>query len=228
MRPRTCIWPSSGCSARPWRRARTTCSSRPARTARGQGPQLRMAATGAEEFAVQAEWIRSWLAAVIEPQAIGVRPARPAWSAGHLRPRPGRVLAREVAKKHHLGADRLARQRHWHAFPDGREGTAYQEFLASRRPLLARVVRDVPGLLCDPACAPGYPAPAEPGLWLPHEPTMASALAISSAPDCWRRERSSSTQVNKAMPPPVPAPATGPLEEDAGAHTGRALCQVKG
>ena len=68
----------------------------------------------------------------------------------------------EVAKKHHLGADRLARQRYWRALPDGREGTAYQEFLASRRPLLARVVRDVLVLLCDPAYAPEYPAPAEP------------------------------------------------------------------
>ncbi len=39
---------------------------------------------------------------------------------------------------------------------------ACQEFLAARRPLLARVGRDVPGLLCDPAYAPECPAPAEP------------------------------------------------------------------
>jgi hypothetical protein len=28
----------------------------------------------------------------------------------------------------------------------------------------------MPGLLRDPAYAPGYPAPAESGSWLPHEP----------------------------------------------------------
>ena len=38
----------------------------------GQRPQLRLAATRAEEFAFLAERIRSWLAAGIEPQAIGV------------------------------------------------------------------------------------------------------------------------------------------------------------
>ena len=39
---------------------------------RGQRPQLEVAATRAEEFAVLAERIRSWLSAGIEPQAIGV------------------------------------------------------------------------------------------------------------------------------------------------------------
>jgi hypothetical protein len=39
---------------------------------RGQRPQLRMAATRAEELAFLAGQIRSWLAAGIEPQAIGV------------------------------------------------------------------------------------------------------------------------------------------------------------
>ena len=39
---------------------------------RGQRPQLEVAATRAEEFAVLAERIRSWLGAGIEPQAIGV------------------------------------------------------------------------------------------------------------------------------------------------------------
>jgi superfamily I DNA/RNA helicase len=39
---------------------------------RGQRPQLEVAATRAEEFAVLAERIRSWLSAGIEPRAIGV------------------------------------------------------------------------------------------------------------------------------------------------------------
>ena len=39
---------------------------------RGQRPQLAVAATRAEEFAVLAERIRSWLSSDIEPQAIGV------------------------------------------------------------------------------------------------------------------------------------------------------------
>ena len=43
----------------------------------GPPPQLRMAATHAEEFALLTERIRSWLAAGIEPHAIGVA-ARPA------------------------------------------------------------------------------------------------------------------------------------------------------
>ena len=38
----------------------------------GQRPQLRLAATRAEEFAFLAERLRSWLAAGIEPHAIGV------------------------------------------------------------------------------------------------------------------------------------------------------------
>ena len=187
-----------------------------------------MAATRAEEFAVQAERIRSWLAAVIEPLAMGVRPARSAWSAGHLRPRPGRVLAREVAKKHHLGADRLACQRHWYALPDGREGTAYQEFLASRRPLLARVARDVPGLLCDPAYAPGYPAPAEPGLWLPHDADYGVSIGDLIGAGLLEAGEIVIDAGEQGDASTGTSPATGPLEEDAGAHSGRALCQVKG
>jgi hypothetical protein len=76
---------------------------------------------------------------------------------------PAEYWPSEVAKKPHLGADRLARQRYWHALPDGWEHMAYQEFLAARRPLLAKVVRDAFGLLRDPAYAPEYPVPAEPG-----------------------------------------------------------------
>ena len=59
---------------------------------RGQRPQLAVAATRAEEFAVLAERIRSWLSTGIEPQAIGVaarsadlvREAREALNAGGI------------------------------------------------------------------------------------------------------------------------------------------------
>ena len=132
-----------------------------------------------------------------------------------------------MAKKHHLGAGRLARQRHWHALPDGREGTAYQEFLASRRPLLARVVRDVPGLLCDPAYAPGYPAPAEPGLWL-----LLAGYGVSIGDLIGAGLLEAGEIVidagEQGDASTGSGPATGPLEEDAGAHSGRALCQVRG
>ena len=66
-----------------------------------------------------------------------------------------------MAKKPHLGAERLVRQRYWHALPDGWEDMAYPEFLAARRPLLAKVVRDAFGLLCDPAYAAEYPSAVE-------------------------------------------------------------------
>jgi len=75
---------------------------------------------------------------------------------------PAEYWPAELKKKHYLGADRLVRQRYWHALPDGWECMAYQDFLATRRPLLAKVVRDAFGLLCDPDYAPEYPAPTEP------------------------------------------------------------------
>ena len=73
---------------------------------------------------------------------------------------PAEYWPAEVERKRHLGAERLARQRYWHALPVGWELMAYQDFLAARRPLLARDVRDAFGLLCDPAYAPEYPQPA--------------------------------------------------------------------
>jgi hypothetical protein len=36
----------------------------------------------------------------------------------------------------------LARQRHWHALPDGWENMDYPGFLAARRKLMGQVVRD--------------------------------------------------------------------------------------
>lgn len=73
---------------------------------------------------------------------------------------PAEYWPAELAKKPHLGAERLARQRYWHALPDGWETMTYPEFLAARRPLLAKVVRDAFGLLRDPAYAPEYPTSA--------------------------------------------------------------------
>jgi len=72
---------------------------------------------------------------------------------------PAEYWPAELAKKHHLGADRLARQRYWHALPDGWERLSYQDFLTARRPLLAKVVREAFTLLCDPVYAPEYPQP---------------------------------------------------------------------
>jgi len=41
-----------------------------------------------------------------------------------------------------LPAEMLARQRHWHALPDGWENMDYPGFLAARRKLMGQVVRD--------------------------------------------------------------------------------------
>ena len=68
------------------------------------------------------------------------------------------------------------------------------------------VVRDVPGLLCDPAYAPGYPAPAESGLVAAARARYGVSIGDLVGAGLLRRERSSSAQVTKAMPPPVPAP----------------------
>jgi hypothetical protein len=99
------------------------------------------------------------------------------------------------------GPTAWARQRYWHALPDGREGRAYQEFLAPRRPAAGLVVRDVPGLLCDPAYAPGYPAPAESGLVAAARARYGVSIGDLVGAGLLRRERSSSAQVTKAMPP---------------------------
>jgi hypothetical protein len=82
------------------------------------------------------------------------------------------------------GPTAWARQRYWHALPDGREGRAYQEFLAPRRPLLAWSYATCPACCVTRPMRPDTRRPPNPGSWLPHEPGMASASAISSAPDC--------------------------------------------
>ena len=104
------------------------------------------------------------------------------------------------------GPTAWARQRYWHALPDGREGRAYQEFLAPRRPLLAWSYATCPACSCDPAYAPGYPAPAESGLVAAARARYGVSIGDLVGAGLLRRERSSSAQVTKAMPPPVRAP----------------------
>jgi hypothetical protein len=58
-----------------------------------------------------------------------------------LRRCPRGVLAAQLAAKN-LSAEMLARQRHWHALPDGWENMDYPGFLAARRKLMGQVVRD--------------------------------------------------------------------------------------
>ncbi|UGQ12318.1 DUF262 domain-containing protein [Yinghuangia sp. ASG 101] len=58
-----------------------------------------------------------------------------------------------------LGADRLARQRYWHALPEGWETMPYDDFLPARRKLIAEVVRDAFAKLGDADYAPEYPEP---------------------------------------------------------------------
>lgn len=146
---------------------------------------------------------------------------------------PGRPVCRgqpaqRAASVRSCGADAWARQRYWHALPDGREGRAYQEFLAPRRPLLAWSYATCPVCCVTRPMRPDTRRPPNPARGCRTSPGMASASGISSAPDCWRPERSSSAQVTKAIPPTGSGPAAGPPEEDAGAHPGRALRQVRG
>lgn len=65
---------------------------------------------------------------------------------------PAQVAAKQIP------GDRLARQRHWHALPDGWEHMPYDEFLAARRTLIASVVRDAFTRLSESTrqAAPGH------------------------------------------------------------------------
>ncbi len=62
-----------------------------------------------------------------------------------------------------LPVERLARQRYWHALPDGWESMSYGDFLPARRRLMAEVVRDAYSKLSELTYAPIYP-PASPPL----------------------------------------------------------------
>ncbi|MGI5470881.1 GmrSD restriction endonuclease domain-containing protein [Streptomyces sp. CA-132043] len=61
-----------------------------------------------------------------------------------------------------LPDDRIARQRHWHALPDGWEQLPYDTFLQERRRLIAGVVREAFDTLSDSAYRPAYPTPSVP------------------------------------------------------------------
>jgi hypothetical protein len=56
-----------------------------------------------------------------------------------------------------LPAEMLARQRHWHALPDGWENMDYPGFLAARRKLMGQVVRDAYARLREHGYTPVYP-----------------------------------------------------------------------
>ncbi|TDC25679.1 DUF262 domain-containing protein [Streptomyces sp. 8K308] len=61
-----------------------------------------------------------------------------------------------------LPADRLERQRYWHALPPGWEHMPYGDFLAARRALMAGMVRDAFRTLGDHDYRPVYPEPGAP------------------------------------------------------------------
>ncbi len=59
---------------------------------------------------------------------------------------------------------RLAGQVYWHALPDGWEHLDYPAFLAARRTLMAKVVRDAFACLSDRDYRPSYPASEPPAV----------------------------------------------------------------
>jgi hypothetical protein len=58
-----------------------------------------------------------------------------------------------------LPEEMLNRQRYWHALPPGWQHMTYPEFLASRRKLMAQVVRDAYRKLAEHGYSPVYPNP---------------------------------------------------------------------
>ncbi|MFI6985335.1 DUF262 domain-containing protein [Embleya sp. NPDC050154] len=58
-----------------------------------------------------------------------------------------------------MSKERLSRQMYWHALPKGWESMAYEDFLAARRPLIAKVVHDAYQQLREPGYEPTYPSP---------------------------------------------------------------------
>jgi Restriction Enzyme Adenine Methylase Associated len=61
-----------------------------------------------------------------------------------------------------LPAEMLARQRYWHALPDGWENMDYAGFLAARRKLMGHVVRDAYARLREHGYTPVYPEAGQP------------------------------------------------------------------
>jgi hypothetical protein len=74
---------------------------------------------------------------------------------------PAQVQAKKATSG--LTGERLARQIHWHALPEGWQTLSYQDFLAQRRRRMAAVVKEAFGLLADHSYDPAYPAPTAVG-----------------------------------------------------------------
>ena len=68
---------------------------------------------------------------------------------------PSEYWHRQIAEKK-LAPGKLNAHRYWHALPEGWETMTFEEFLASRRHLMARVVRDAFARLTDASYDAGY------------------------------------------------------------------------
>ena len=71
---------------------------------------------------------------------------------------PGQVSDKQ--KGAGLTPERLAKQMHWHALPQGWQDLEYEDFLSQRRALMASVVQDAFTLLTDQRYQPTYPEPS--------------------------------------------------------------------
>ena len=71
---------------------------------------------------------------------------------------PGQVSDKQ--KSAGLTPERLAKQMHWHALPQGWQDLEYEDFLSQRRALMASVVQDAFTLLTDQRYQPTYPEPS--------------------------------------------------------------------
>ena len=82
---------------------------------------------------------------------------------------PPEYWPQQIAAKQ-LAPGKLEAHRYWHALPEGWEAMPYEEFLVTRRRLMARVVRDAFARLTDEGYKPQRSqstAPAEPGVLVP-------------------------------------------------------------
>lgn len=70
--------------------------------------------------------------------------------------KPSAYWSRQVTDKN-IAGDRLTQQMWWHALPEGWEYMGYQEFLQSRRDLIAKVTREGFKKLSDPNYRPQIP-----------------------------------------------------------------------
>ena len=73
---------------------------------------------------------------------------------------PSDYWPQQLAEKH-LPPGQLGAHRYWHALPEAWEAMPYDEFLASRRQMMARVVRDAFAKLTDSSYEPEMPQAAD-------------------------------------------------------------------